>query len=80
VDGVMSKTYIMGLSKVSGAGGLSLYRQNLTLDQGVIRQVESERRREKGKGLNRDDGLECQRVIVFSENLTNCETRAVFVI
>jgi len=55
-------------------------RQNLTLDQGVIRQVESERRREKGKGLNRDDGLECQRVIVFSENVTNCEMRAAFVI
>jgi len=54
--------------------------RTLTLDQGVIRQVESERRREKGKGLNRDDGLECQRVIVFSENLTNCETRAAFVI
>jgi hypothetical protein len=36
---------------------------NLTLDQGVIRQVESERMREKGKGLNRDDGLECQRII-----------------
>ena len=52
----------------------------MTLDQGVIRQVESERRREKGKGLNRDDGLECQRVIVFSENLTNCETRAALVI
>jgi len=53
---------------------------NLTLDQGVIRQVESERRREKGKGLNRDDELECQRVFVFSENLTNCEPRAAFVI
>jgi len=45
--------------------------RTLTLDQGVIRQVESERMREKGKGLNRDDGFECQRVIVFSENLTN---------
>jgi len=53
---------------------------NMTLDQGVIRQVESERRREKGKGLNRDDGLKCQSVIVFSENLTNCETRGAFVI
>jgi hypothetical protein len=46
----------------------------------VIRQVESERIREKDKGLNRDDGLEDQLVIVFSENLTNCETRAAFVI